>query len=115
MKEGAEKKGGWKGLPFYTRVTIAGLLVFVLILTGLSTLAMVSVGGEDAVQGIVFYALAMIPTVVVIVLAWRRPGMTLVAAIWAMLGEILPQCRKAPLELLPLPHKTVTQGSSVPR
>ena len=85
MKEGAEKKGGWKGLPFYTRVTIAGLLVFVLILTGLSTLAMVSVGGEDAVQGIVFYALAMIPTVVVIVLAWRRPGMTLVAAIWAML------------------------------
>ena len=86
MNEGAEKKGGWKGLPFYTRVTIAGLLVFALIFTSLNVL-FVSGGVEvnDAVQGIVFYALFMIPTVVIVVLAWRRPELTLVAAIWALL------------------------------
>ena len=88
MKEGAEKKGGWKGLPFYTRVTIAGLIVFAFILTGLGILGMVGGGVEvieDAVQGVVFYALFMIPTVVIIVLNWQRPGLTLVAAIWALL------------------------------
>ena len=89
MKEGAEKKGGWKGLPFYTRVTIAGLIVFALIYTGLNILVMVGGGVEvieDAVQGIVFYALFMIPTLVIVVLAWRETsGMTLFAAIWALL------------------------------
>ena len=88
MEEGSEKKGGWKGLPFYTRVAIAGLLVFVLIYTALNILFMVGGGVEvigDAVQGAVFYALFMIPTVVVVVLAWRKPDLTLVAAIWAIL------------------------------
>ena len=88
MKEGAEKKGGWKGLPFYTRVAIAGLLVFALVYTAVIILFMVSggvLGMGDAVQGIVFYALFMIPTLVVVVLNWRRPGLTLVATIWALL------------------------------
>ena len=89
MKEGAENKGGWTGLPFYTRVTIAGLLVFALALTGIGILAMVGGGVEvieDAVQGIVFYALAMIPTIGIVVLAWRRPRiLPLLAPIWAIL------------------------------
>ncbi len=87
MEEGSVKTGGWKGLPFYTRVTIAGLFVVALIITGIGVLTLVSGGGdvEDAVQGIVFYGLFMIPTVVVVVLAWRRPELTLVATIWAML------------------------------
>ena len=88
MKGSSVTKGGWSGLPFYTRVTIAGLLVFALVLTGLIILGMVGGGVEvleDAVQGIVFYALFMIPTVVIVVLAWQRPGLTLVAAIWALL------------------------------
>ena len=83
-----ERKGGWKGLPFYTRGTIAGLLVFALIFTGLNILFMVGSGVEvieDAVQGIVFYALFMIPTFVVVVLAWRTPTLTPVAGIWAIL------------------------------
>ena len=88
MKEAAETKGGWKGLPFYARVTIAGLLAFALTYTAINILVLVSGGVEvigDVVQGIVFYALFMIPTVVIVVLAWRRPGLTLVAAIWATL------------------------------
>ena len=90
MEEGSVKTGGWKGLPFYTRVTIAGLFVVALIITGIGVLTLVSGGGdvEDAVQGIVFYGLFMIPTVVVVVLAWRRPELTLVATIWAMLGAV---------------------------
>ena len=91
MKKGAEKKGGWKGLPFYTRVTIAGLLVFAVIYTGLNILFMIGGGVEvieDAVQGIVFYALFMIPTVVFVVLAWRS-RLIIVAAIWALLMLLL--------------------------
>ena len=52
MKEGAEKKGGWKGLPFYPRVTIAGLVVFAMTYTALNILAMIGGGvevTEDAV------------------------------------------------------------------
>ena len=87
MREGTETRGGWKGQPFYTRVTIAGLIVVALIITGLGILNLVSggLGVEDAVQATVFYLLFMIPTVVVVVLAWRKPKLTLVAAIWAML------------------------------
>ena len=87
MREGTETRGGWKGQPFYTRVTIAGLIVVALIITGLDILNLVSggLGVEDAVQATVFYLLFMIPTVVVVVLAWRKPELTLVAAIWAML------------------------------
>ena len=58
-----------KGLPFFTRVTIAGLLVFALIYTGINILVIVSGGVEvigDVVQGIVFYALFMIPTLVIV-------------------------------------------------
>lgn len=87
INEGAEKTTGWTGLSFYTRVTIAGLLVFALIFTGLAVLALLFGDVEvigDAVQGIVFYFLFVIPTFVVVVLAWRRPGLTLVAAIWAI-------------------------------
>ena len=42
---------------------------------------------EDAVQGIVFLALFMIPTLVIVGLPWRRPKpeMTLITAIWAIL------------------------------
>ena len=89
MKEGSETKGGWKGLPFYTRVTIAGLLaflVFALLFTGLSILALVPGGVDsDAVERIVFYFLLMIPTVVVVVLTWRS-RQTLIAAIGAILA-----------------------------
>ena len=46
MKEGTENKRDWKNLPFYSRVTIAGLLVFALIYTGLTILFMVSGGVE---------------------------------------------------------------------
>ena len=73
MKEGAKKTGGWKGLPFYTRVTIAALLVFALIYKGIN-ISILVLGGVDvggSLQGIVFDALFMIPT--------------LVAAIWALL------------------------------
>lgn len=83
------EKGGWRGLPFYTRVAIAGLLVFVMMYTGLGVLALVGGGvevTEDGVQGIVFWALFMIPTLAVAVLAWRRPRTwPLLAPIWAML------------------------------
>ena len=88
MKEAAEKRGGWQGRPFYTRVTIAGLLAFALFYTGLTILFLVSGGVEvvgDAVQGSVFYALFMIPTLVIVALAWRSPRQALVAAIWALL------------------------------
>ena len=86
MTERAEKRGGWRGLPFYTRVTISGLLVVALIITSLGILSMVSGGVEiDTIQGIVFYALFMIPTIGVVVLAWRKPDLTLFAGIWAML------------------------------
>ena len=89
MKEGAEKKGGWKGLPFYTRVTIAGLVVFTMTYTALNILVMIGGGvevTEDAVQGIVFYALFMVPTLVIVVLTWRRPReLRLLAPLWAML------------------------------
>ena len=86
--EHAEHRGGWSELSFYTQVTIAGLLIFVLVLTGVSILAII--GGrvavvEDAVQGIVSYALAVIPTIVVVVLAWRGRTQPLPAAIWALL------------------------------
>ncbi len=85
MKEGSETKGGWKGLPFYTRVTIAGLLVFALLFTGINSLALVPGGVDsDAVERIVFYFLLMIPTVVVVVLTWRS-RQTLIAAIGAIL------------------------------
>ena len=90
MKEGAEKIGGWKGLPFYTRVTIVGLLIVALIITSLGVLTLVSGDVDsDSVQGIVFYFLFMIPTIVVVVLAWRSPDLTLVAAIWAMLVLVI--------------------------
>ena len=88
MKDRGEITGGWKGLPFYTRVTIAGLLVVALIFTALGVLAMFSGGwtvDEDAVHGIVFYALFMIPTGVTVVLAWRRPERTIIPALWALL------------------------------
>ena len=89
MKEGSETKDGWKGLPFYMRVTIAGLLaflVFALLFTGLSILALVPGGVDsDAVERIVFYFLLMIPTVVVVVLTWRS-RQTLIAAIGAILA-----------------------------
>ena len=40
----------------------------------------------DAVGGIIIYALFMIPTLVIVALAWRRtPAVTLIAAIWALL------------------------------
>ncbi len=84
---GEEKIRGWKGLPFYTRVTIAGLVGIALVYTALGVLALIGGGvseAEDAVQGIVFYLLFMIPTVVVIILAWRS-NLTIVAAIWAAL------------------------------
>jgi len=69
MEEVGETKRGLKGLPFFTRVTIAGLLVFALIYTGINILVIVSGGVEvigDVVQGIVFYALFMIPTLVIV-------------------------------------------------
>ena len=87
MKEGVAKRDGWKGLPFHTRVTIAGLLVFALIVTGLGLLGMVPGGveGSDA-EAVGFYVLAfMIPTTVVVVLAWRKPELTPVVAGWAAL------------------------------
>ncbi len=87
MNEAAKKRGGWKGLPFYPRVTIAALLVFALVYTGLSALAITSGGvevTEDAVQVIVFYALFMVPTLVIVVLVWRSGLTTPVAAIWAI-------------------------------
>ena len=86
MTERSEQIGGWRGLPFYTRVTISGLLVVALIITSLGILQMVSGGVDiDTIQGIVFYALFMIPTIGVVVLAWRRPDLTIVDGIWAML------------------------------
>ena len=72
----------------FVPVSTVNLFVFALIYTGLNILVMVGGGVEvieDAVQGAMFYALFMIPTVVVVVLTWRRTAPTLVAAIWAML------------------------------
>ncbi len=90
MDEDAQDKRRWKGLPFYTRVTIAGLLVFTLIYSGLGILTMVSGGVEmmGVLEGLAMYTLFLVPTLLVVVQAWRRPG-TLVAAIWAILMTLL--------------------------
>ncbi len=83
----SEKKGGWKGLPFYTRVTIAGLLVFAVISQIGGVLWSLQGGVEviDEVEAIIITAMFfVIPTLVVVVLAWRS-GRTLVAAIWVIL------------------------------
>ena len=91
MEDVADKSGGWNGLPFYTHVTIAGLLIFALMLTVLSVLNLASggLGVGEMVEGMVFYALAMIPTLVFVVLAWKTPSLTLPAAFWAMLMLLL--------------------------
>ena len=84
-------------MPFYTRVAIVGLLVFALMSTGVTILVVVSGGLEvgAAVVGTVFWALFMVPTLVIVVLAWRSPSLTIVATIWAILmllvaGPVIP-------------------------
>ncbi len=82
-----ERKRGWKGLPFYARVTIVGLLVFAVIFQGVGILWALQGGVEtiDEVEPIIFVALLfMTPTLVIVVLTWRS-GRTFIAAIWATL------------------------------
>ena len=57
-------------MPFFTRVTISGLLVVAPILTGAAVLSTVRGGAnEETVQGIIFYVLFMIPTLASVILA----------------------------------------------
>lgn len=83
--EGAESPTGWNFIPFYTRVSLVGLIVFAVIVTSLAVLAMAWNGVDwGVIEGAIFYAIGIIPIVVAVVMAWRQPGQSpILAPLWA--------------------------------
>ena len=57
--------GGWKGLPFYTRMSIAGLLAYAALFEGLGVL--LGALGEPFL--VIFASILVVPTLVTVVLA----------------------------------------------
>ena len=78
--------GGWRGLPFYTRVSIGGLLVYALLFEALGVLFWAL--GEPFL--IIFASILVVPTLVAIGLA-RRYGKWAIlgAGIWATANVLL--------------------------
>ena len=71
--------GGWKGLPFYTRVSIAGLLAYAALFEGLGVL----LGALGVPFLVIFASILVVPTLVAVVLArWYGKWAVLGAGIW---------------------------------
>ncbi len=78
--------GGWKRLPFYTRVSIVGLLVYAVLFSALGVLLW-ALGDPFLV---VFASIFVAPTLIVVALAWRfGKWAVLGAGIWATANVLL--------------------------
>ena len=86
MAEATTGPYGWRGIPYYTRVTIVGLVVYALLFEAIGVLF--AALGEYFL--IVFASIFAIPTIVFAGLAWRfGKWLVLVAGIWALLNVAL--------------------------
>ncbi len=86
MSDTTRPAHAWTSLPFYQRVTIAGLLVYglVFLVFGITLIA------SGNTESLVFILIFLIPTAIFAGLAWRfGRRMALVAAIWALLNLLL--------------------------
>ena len=83
MEESAAATGGWKGLPFYKRVTIVGLLVEAVLLLVIAIL--VAATGDPGVS--VFFGIFVVPSAVIAWLLWKYDRRVLIAAVvWTILS-----------------------------